>query len=172
MAEIPVNSLHAVSDDLPDGIPIKYRTQVLKVIQFEQSLRSMRQMDASLRKASALRDRLSKSLAGLRHRPCHTNVRSTTHRLGRTSKPLAVSERLTFARKSGCLLLSLGEDRSVITAIGEQFLQERIAPEQRLQDQHAAVAITDIGWMNQRAQQKPYRIDEDMAHLTMTCTRG
>ena len=70
---------------------------VRKVVQFEQSLRSMRRIDASLRKASALRDRFSKSLANLRHRPSHAKVRSTTQRLGRTSKPLAVSDRLTIS---------------------------------------------------------------------------
>jgi len=63
---------------------------VRKVVQFEQSLRSMRRIDASLRKASALRDRFSKSLANLRHRPSHAKVRSTTQRLGRTSKPLVI----------------------------------------------------------------------------------
>jgi EAL domain-containing protein (putative c-di-GMP-specific phosphodiesterase class I) len=70
---------------------------VRKVIHFEQSLRSMRRIDAILRKASALRERFSKSLASLRHRPSHANVRSTTQRLGRTSKPLAVSDRLTIS---------------------------------------------------------------------------
>lgn len=57
----------------------------------------MRRIDANLRNASALRDRFSKSLASLRHRPSHANVRSTTQRLGRTSKPLAVSDRFTIA---------------------------------------------------------------------------
>ena len=39
----------------------------------------------------------SKSLASLRLRPNHASVRSTTHRLGRSSKPLARSERLTIS---------------------------------------------------------------------------
>ena len=30
---------------------------------------------------------------------------------------------------------------------------------------HAAVAVLDVGRMNQRVQQQPYRIDEDMALL-------
>lgn len=57
----------------------------------------MRRIDASLRKASALRDKFSRSLASLRHLPSHAKVRSTTQRLGRTSKPLAPSDRLTIS---------------------------------------------------------------------------
>ena len=34
------------------------------------------------------------SLASLRHRPNQAKIRSTTHRLGKTSKPFAVSDRL------------------------------------------------------------------------------
>ena len=75
----------------------EYLESVRKVIQFEQSLLSMRRMDANLRKASALRDMFSKSLASLRQRPSHAKVLSTTQRLGKTSKPLAVSERLTIS---------------------------------------------------------------------------
>lgn len=39
----------------------------------------------------------SQSLASLRHLLIHAKVRSTTHRLGRTSKPLTVSERLMIS---------------------------------------------------------------------------
>jgi len=71
-----------------------------------------------------------------------------------------------FGRQCGHgFLLTLGEDGSLIAAVGEQFLQERIAPEQRLEDQHAAVAVLYVGRMNQRVQQQPYRIDEDMPLL-------
>jgi hypothetical protein len=50
------------------------------------SFRVMRRMEASLRKASALRLRHSQSLASLRHRPSQAKVRSTIHRLGKTTK--------------------------------------------------------------------------------------
>jgi hypothetical protein len=46
-------------------------------------------MEARRRKASALRLRFSQSFASLRHRPSQAKVRSTTHRLGRTTKALA-----------------------------------------------------------------------------------
>jgi hypothetical protein len=44
-------------------------------------------IDARYRNARALRLRHSQSLASLRHLPSHANVRSTTHRLARTSNP-------------------------------------------------------------------------------------
>jgi len=53
---------------------------------------------ARRRKASAILARFSKSFARRRQRPSHPKVRSTIHRLGSTSKPLAVSERLTISR--------------------------------------------------------------------------
>ena len=59
------------------------------------SFRSMRRMDASLRKASALRLRHSQSLASLRHRPSQAKVRSMIQRFGSTTKHRARSERLT-----------------------------------------------------------------------------
>ena len=53
------------------------------------SFRNIRRMEASLRKASALRLRHSQSLASLRHRPSQAKVRSTIQRLGKTTKDRA-----------------------------------------------------------------------------------
>ena len=47
--------------------------------------------------ASVLAMVFSQSFANRRHRPNHARVRSTTQRRGRTSKPLAASERLTIS---------------------------------------------------------------------------
>ena len=52
-------------------------------------------MCAMVAHASAEAMDFSQSLASRRQRPSQAKVRSTTHRRGRTSKPLAVSERLT-----------------------------------------------------------------------------
>jgi hypothetical protein len=52
-----------------------------------QSFRSIRRIDASWRNASALRLRFSKSLARRRQRLSQAKVRSTTQRIGRTTKP-------------------------------------------------------------------------------------
>ena len=54
-------------------------------------------MDASLMKASALRLRFSLSLASRRQRLSQAMVRSTTQRLGWTTKPFTRSDRLTIS---------------------------------------------------------------------------
>ena len=65
-----------------------------------QSFRSMRRMEASLRKPSALRLRFSQSLASRRQRLSQAMERSTIQRLGSTTKPLARSDRLTISVSS------------------------------------------------------------------------
>ena len=62
-----------------------------------QRFRSMSRMDASLMKASALRLRFSQSLASRRQRLSQAMVRSTTQRLGWTTKPFTRSDRLTIS---------------------------------------------------------------------------
>ncbi len=54
-------------------------------------------MDASLRKARAVRLRFSQSFASLRQRLSQAMVRSTIQRLGWTTKSLAWSDRLTIS---------------------------------------------------------------------------
>ena len=53
------------------------------------SFLSMSLIDARRRNARPRRLRFSQSLARRLHRPSHANVRSTTHRLGKTMKPFA-----------------------------------------------------------------------------------
>lgn len=60
------------------------------------SMRVTRLMWAMRSQASALAMVFSQSFAIRRHLPSHAKVRSTTHRRGMTSKPFAVSERLTI----------------------------------------------------------------------------
>src|SRR5271156_4723831 len=62
-----------------------------------QSFRNMRRMEASLRKASALRLRFSQSLASRRQRFNQAMVGSTIQRLGNGRNPLTRSERLTIS---------------------------------------------------------------------------
>src|SRR5271166_3127549 len=64
------------------------------------SFLSISRIEASLMNARAVRCRFSKSLANRRQRLSQAKVLSTTHRLGRTSKPSAVSERLTMSTES------------------------------------------------------------------------
>ena len=70
---------------------------VRKVYAFKQSFLIIRRIDAKMRKARAVLVRFSKSLARRRHLPSQANVLSTTHLLGMTSKPIAVSDRLTIS---------------------------------------------------------------------------
>ena len=55
-------------------------------------------MEATVAQAVELSMDCSQSFASRRHRPSHANVRSTTHRLGSTSKPCALSDRLMISR--------------------------------------------------------------------------
>src|ERR1700735_2547995 len=59
-------------------------------------------MDAGLRKAKALQLILSKVLADRRQRFNHAMVRSTIHRMGTASKPLAAAPRWIFLLLSCC----------------------------------------------------------------------
>jgi hypothetical protein len=64
------------------------------------SFLTISRIEASLMNARALRFRFSKSLANRRQRLSHAKVLSTTHRLGRTLKPLTAFERLTMSTES------------------------------------------------------------------------
>ena len=48
----------------------------------------------------------------------------------------------------------VGELRALIAAVGEELLQEGEQSEQRRHDQNAAVAILDVGWMNNSVEQQ------------------
>ena len=56
---------------------------------------------------------------------------------------------------------------SLIAAVGKQLFQERIHPEQSGKKQDAAVAVLDVGGMNDRVQQQAQRIYENMALLAL-----
>src|SRR5436190_17971639 len=62
-----------------------------------QSFLSMRRIEARRKNAKAFRLRHSQSLARRRQRLSQAMVRSTIHRLGKTAKPFAISERLTIS---------------------------------------------------------------------------
>jgi len=56
---------------------------------------------------------------------------------------------------------------SLIAGIGEQYLQEGIHPEQRCQQQDAAVAILNVGGMNDGVQQQAQRVYQNVALLAL-----
>jgi hypothetical protein len=59
----------------------------------------------------------------------------------------------------------LVEPRPLIGSVGEELFQERIHPEQGRKQQGAAVAILDIGRMNDGVEQQTQRVYENVALL-------
>ena len=55
--------------------------------------------------------------------------------------------------------------RPLIAAIGKELAQKREQAEQRFENQYAAIAILNVGRMNDGVQQKAYRVDENMPLL-------
>jgi hypothetical protein len=59
------------------------------------------------------------------------------------------------------------ECRPLISAIGVEFAQEREQAEQACHEQYAAVAILNVGGMDDRAQQKTFGVDKQMPLLAL-----
>ena len=57
------------------------------------------------------------------------------------------------------------KDRSLIRGVGKELGQERVQPKHRAEQQDAAVAILDVGGMNDSVQQQAQRIYKKMALL-------
>ena len=83
-------------------------------------------------------------------------VRSTIQRLGKTLKPTDLIGSLddfnVEMRENFCKRFR--ELRSLISAVGEQLLQKRKHPEQCRHDENAAIAILDVGRMNDGVEQE------------------
>ena len=97
-------------------------------------------------------------------------VRSTTQRLGWTTKPFTRSDRLTD------LGLEIGQDagqgavkdRALIGAVGEQCVPEKgKQTEQGRQQRETAVAILNVGGGDDAVQQQALRIDQNMPLLAL-----
>ncbi len=87
-------------------------------------------------------------------------VRSATQRRGSTVKPLAVSERLTIS--TSMLRQARLEHRSLVAAVGIKLEQERGQAEQAGHHQHAAVAVLNVGPVNNRVHQQALRVHKDV----------
>ena len=57
------------------------------------------------------------------------------------------------------------ECRPLVSAVGKEFLQKRKPAEQGSEDQNAAIAVLDIGWMRDGVRRQAYRVDKDVALL-------
>ena len=131
-------------------------------------------MDASLMKASALRLRFSLSLASRRQRLSQAMVRSTTQRLGWTTKPFTRSDRLTISVSRSGRMPARGavKDRPLIGAVGEQFPEKGKQTEQGRQQRETAVAILNVGGGDDAVQQQALRIDQNMPLLALDQLAG
>ena len=131
-------------------------------------------MDASLIKASALRLRFSQSLASRRQRLSQAMVRSTTQRLGWTTKPFTRSDRLTISVSRSGRIAGQGavKDRPLIGAVGEQFPEKGKQTEQGRQQRETAVAILNVGGGDDAVQQQALRIDQNMPLLALDQLAG
>ena len=57
-------------------------------------------------------------------------------------------------------------------AVGVEFQQERAQPEQRPHQQHAAVAVLDVGGVDDRLHQQALGVDQDVALLALDLLAG
>ena len=95
-------------------------------------------------------------------------VRSTIQRLGSTTNlpTIAPLDDLQIDPPADLLQPPL-EFRSLIAAIGIEFEQKWEHSEQRAHQHHTAVAILNIGGMDDGAQQQALRVYQDMALLAV-----
>src|ERR1700678_2796997 len=137
------------------------------------SLRVKRLIWATSIHARALSIVASKSLARRRQWPSQAKVRSTTHRRAMSTKPLAAFGRLTISTVQSPLsrkgLLEFGAG---VSAVGEDVAQPRIDRADRRQDERSAVAILDVGGMDDDADEMALRVGDDVPLATHDLLAG
>ena len=114
--------------------------------------------------ACALAIDLSQAFYRRRQRPSPAKVRSTTHRLGKTSKPCAVSERLTICTVQR--LMTFRASRSLGPAephVRKDVAQHGIARGDSLQHIQRAVIILNAGAMDLEPYAQSGRIGTNVA---------
>lgn len=123
-------------------------------------------MWAMIIQASAEAIDFSKSLTNLRLLPSHAKARSTTQRRGRTSKPLALSVRLTIWRVNVATFcsapLSLGSRHR------RRYVRAAAALEDGFEDGRRAVTILNIGAVNYEADDQSQRVDDNVTHAPVS----
>jgi hypothetical protein len=127
----------------------------------------MRRMEASFKKARPLQLRFSPSLARRRQRLSQAIVRSTIQRLGSCTKPDARSDRLMISVGE-----PVGKNRTLIGAVGKQLLKEWKPAKQRGEQQQAAIAVLNVGGMDDGVQQQTECIDQNMPPLALDQLAG
>ena len=120
----------------------------------------MRLIWATLIQASAEAMDFARSLARRRHLPGHARVRSTTHRRGRTPRPMAASERRTVPIVHWPVLSSARR------GFGPEYppsAKTCRSHGQDLRDRGGhAVAVVDVGGVDDGAEQQADGVDDDV----------
>ena len=134
---------------------------------FKHSFLSMRRIDAKSRKARAVLVRFSKSLAsrGIFRARRMFSPRPTVWYDLEANRGVGSFDDFSF-QVGQDFLPRVVEYRPLVSAVGKEFLQKRKPAEQGSEDQNAAIAVLDIGWMHDGVQQQAYRVDKDVALLT------
>jgi hypothetical protein len=127
----------------------------------------MRRTEAQRRKLSAERFRHAQSLANRRHRLSHAMVRSTIQRFGGTTN-LCRSDRFTISRLTGRRRSAARPGTwRLASAVGVELQQEGIEAEQRAHRQHAAIAVLNVGSVDDGLHQQALGVDRDVALLAL-----
>ena len=123
--------------------------------------------------ACALAIDLSQSFDRRRQRPSPAKVRSTTHRRGSTSKPCAVSERLTICTvKRSDDLQGVSQFGARIAAVRKDMPQHGIARGDSLQHIQRAVKILNAGAMDLEPYAQSGRIGTNVALAALDLFSG
>jgi hypothetical protein len=149
-----------------------YSESVRKVFQTLHNFLNMFLIAASFRNARAFRVRFSKSLPSLLHLPRHATfgkLRSPFDdpSLGKDFKSFGFVGIFDDFSRQIWQFLALGalEDGTLIAAVDEQLFQNGIGSEQGLEEHNAAVAVPDVGGVDDGMRHKAKRVDEEMACL-------
>jgi len=131
-----------------------------------QSFRSISLIDAHRMKASAFRFSRSQSFASRRHRlmPCNGTLDNPPLRQHHEFADVRSLDDLDIDLAAHTLQSGL-EFRPLITAVRIELEQKRMPTKQRAHQQHAAVAVLDVGGMHNSMQQKSLSIYKDLALL-------
>jgi hypothetical protein len=114
-------------------------------------------------KAAVVRAYRSKSLARRRHRLIQAKVRSTIQRLGRISKRARVGRLTISICQTPVRATAPAIFGPLVAAVRVDALDEGEQPTRPAQQIEGAVAVLNVGGMDDDVQKKAERIDEDMA---------
>ena len=121
------------------------------------------------RKASAVRLRFSQSLASRRQRLSQAMVRSHDPSLGQhleAAGGIRSLDDLQLDLTQHALQCGL-ERRSLVAAVSVELAQEREHTEQGRQQQHAALAVLEVGGVDDGVQHQAERVDQDVPLLAL-----